>query len=107
MASALDLNMLNPTPEFDAARGNMEAGQAQASANLQTGHLKKMYEQRTVPDLYAQEGAQGNLYSGGAQEANTRAGEDYAYASGNVTDQLRQHIASLITQRAYSFLGVQ
>lgn len=106
MASALDFNTLNPTPQFNAAQYQMQAGAAASQAGAQQTRLKDLYENRTVPDLYSREGAQGNLYSGGAGVAGDRAKSDYAYQSGSITDQLRSTLANLTAQRLYSFLGL-
>lgn len=106
MASALDFNTLNPTPQFGAAESQMQAGALASQAGLDQWRLSDIYKNRTVPDLYSQEGAQGNLYSGGAQVAANRAKQDYAYGSGSVTNQLRSNLADLAAKRLYSFLGV-
>lgn len=106
MANALDFNTLNPTPQFGAALDQMQAGNAAADAGAQQARLKDIYQNRTVPDLYAQEGAQGNLYSGGASVAGDRAKSDYAYQSGSITRGLQANLANLAQQRLYAFLGV-
>lgn len=106
MANALDFNTLNPTPQFGAAQAQMQAGQLSADAGAQQARLKDIYETRTVPDLYNQEGAQGNLYSGGAGVALDRQKSDYAYQSGSITRGLQANLANLAQQRLYSFLGV-
>lgn len=109
MASLLDLG-INPTPQYADAAYQQQAGSAAATTGLQAQHLSDLYNgsqgvQGSAEQIQNSEGAQGNLYSGGAQQAEQANKQQYSYDSGNLWNGLKSNLASLASQRFFTAVG--
>lgn len=109
MASLADLG-ISTNPAFADSAFQMQAGTAASGAGLQAQRLSQLYSGYQGVEGSAQktadsEGASGNLYSGGAQQAEQANKQDYAYNAGQVWSGLRTTLANLAANRFYSSVG--
>lgn len=109
MASLTDLG-INPVPQYADAAYGQQAQEAATSAGIQQQRNEQLYNgfqgvPGTAADIADQEGAQGNLYSGGAQIAQQRNKQNYSYAQGQITEGLRSNLANLALNRFLTSVG--
>lgn len=101
---------INTNPAFADAAFQQQAGTAAADTGLQATRLRQLYSgyqgvEGSAQKVAETEGAQGNLYSGGAQQAEQANKQDYAYNAGQLWQGLRNNLANLASQRFFAAVG--
>lgn len=109
MASLTDLG-INPVPQYADAAYGQQAQEAATGAGIQQQRNAQLYNgfqgvQGSAEQIQNTEGAQGNLYSGGAQQAEQANKQNYSYAQGQITEGLRSNLANLALNRFLTAVG--